>query len=349
MATSTPTLKTTKSGSDNTRQTLRASIFVLAPLLIFGIFLMLAGVNPIETYGSMVSSVMLTPYGWQEVLVRAAPYLLAALATIVPARAGLMNVGGEGQLMIGALTTTIVALVIGPMFPAFINLPLLILAGMLGGLLWALIPGVLRVYFNLNETICTLLLNYVAFLVISVFVHGPLKDPASFNWPFSPPLVDAAKWQQVWGRAHFGLLIAPLMAVLVWFVFTKTVVGLRLRVVGGNVEAAKRAGFHVNRTQMLAMLVGGAFAGLAGMVQVTGVEGRLLPTTGVGFGYIGFLAAWIVGQNPLLAILSSIILALIAVSGDTLQLSAGLPASSVNILTSTVVLGVLGLLAARRK
>jgi simple sugar transport system permease protein len=349
MATPTTTLAPPKPGLINIRQSLRIILLVLSPLLIFGVFLLLAGVNPITTYGSMVSSVMLTPYGWQEVMVRAAPYLLAALATIVPARAGLMNVGGEGQLMIGALTTTIIGLVIGPLFPAWINLPLLIVAGMLGGLLWALIPGVLRVYFNLNETICTLLLNYVAFLVISLFVHGPLKDPASFNWPFSPPLADSAKWTQVWGRAHFGILVAPIAAVLVWFIFSKTIVGLRLRVVGGNAEAAKRAGLHVSRTQILAILAGGALAGMAGMIQVTGVEGRLLPTTGVGFGYIGFLAAWIVAQNPLLAILSSIILSLIAVSGDTLQLSAGLPASSVNILTATVVLGVLAVLSARKK
>ena len=219
----------------------------------------------------------------------------------------------------------------------------------MGGLLWALIPGALRVYFNLNETICTLLLNYVALLVISVFVHGPLKDPASFNWPFSPPLVDAAKWIEIWGRAHIGILVAPLAAVIVWFIFNKTVVGLRLRVVGGNPEAAKRAGLNVSRTQILAMLAGGALAGLGGMIQVCGVEGRLLPTTGVGFGYTGFLAAWTVGQNPLLAIISSIVLSLIAVSGDTLQLGAGLPASSVNILTATVVLGVLGVLATRKK
>lgn len=347
MTTSTqaPPLPKPKFGPFSGRGTLGVLGVIVMPLLVFGLFMLSVGVNPIETYASMVSAVVFSSYGWQEALVRAAPYLLAALATIVPARAGLMNVGGEGQLMMGALMTTIIALLIGPRFPAFINLPLLMLAGALGGLIWALIPAVLRVLFNLNETICTLLLNYVAFLVISVFVHGPLKDPQSFNWPFSPPLADSAKWLQVAGRAHIGILVAPIAAVIVWFIFSKTFVGLRLRVVGGNTEAAKRAGINVSRTQILAMLAGGAMAGLGGMIQVCGVEGRLLPTTGVGFGYTGFLAAWMVGQNPLLAIASSILLSLIAVSGDTLQLGAGLPASSVNILTAAVVLGVL----ARRK
>ena len=318
---------------------------VLGPLIVFGAFMLAVGVNPIATYASMITAVAGSAYGWQETLVRAAPYVLAALAAIIPARAGLVNVGGEGQLMLGAVTTTFAALWIGPYLPQAINLPVLILIGAFGGMLWAAIPAVLRVRFNLNEVICTVLLNYVAWLVIGILVHGPLKDPASLNWPFSPPLDDAAKWPLVAGRAHIGILVAPIAAVLVWFVLSKTVIGMRLRVVGGNPEAARRAGFNVSRAQIGALLAGGAMAGIAGMIQVCGVEGRLLPTTGVGFGYTGFLASWIASQNPLLAIITGTLLAFIAVSGDTLQLSANLPASSVNILTAAVLLAVL----ARRK
>lgn len=314
---------------------------VLGPIFVFGLFMLAVGVNPIETYLSMVTAVAGSAYGWQETFVRAAPYILAALAAVIPARAGLVNVGGEGQLMLGAVFSLFVGLWIGPYLPQPLNLLILMLFGALGGLLWAAIPAFLRVRFNLNEVICTVLLNYVAWLVISILVHGPLKDPASLNWPFSPPLEDAAKWPLIAGRAHIGIAVAPLAAIAVWFVLSKTVVGLRMRVVGGNTEAGRRAGFNVNRIQIGALLAGGAMAGLAGMIQVCGVEGRLLPTTGVGFGYTGFLASWIAGQHPLLAIVMGTLLAFITVSGDTLQLSAGLPASSVNILTAAVLLAVL--------
>ena len=318
------------------------ALLILGPLLIFALFLLLVGANPIETYVAMLSNTLGNMQGIGEVAVRAAPLLLAALATIVPARAGLINVGGEGQLTIGALTSVALGVAIGDQLPMWITLPLLAIAGMVGGLLWAAIAGVLRVRFNLNETICTLLLNYVAFLVVGMFVNGPLKDPASFNWPFSPPLVDSARFPLLGlSRAHWGIFIAPVVAVLVWFVTSKTFIGLRMRVVGGNPEAAKRAGIHVSRVQLMAMLVGGALAGLGGMIQTSGVEGRLLPTTGVGFGYAGFLAAWMAGQHPLWAIGSALLLALIAVSGDTLQLAASLPASSINILTAAVLLTVL--------
>ncbi len=319
-----------------------AAGLIVMPVVLFGLFLALAGQNPLDAYIAMLSNTLGTTNGLGETAVRAAPLVLAALATIVPARAGLINVGGEGQLMIGALTTTAMAMVLRDALPIWLTLPILAIAGAFGGLLWAGIAGALRTRFNLNETICTLLLNYVAVLVVGFFVHGLLKDPASFNWPFSPPFADAARFPELPGsRVHLGILIAPIAAIVVWYMTSRTYLGLRLQVVGGNAEAARRAGINVARTQLIAMLIGGALAGLAGMVHVSGVEGRLLPTTGVGFGYTGFLAAWMVGQNPLLAIGSATVLSMIAVSGDSLQIAANLPASSVNVLTAMVLLGVL--------
>lgn len=314
----------------------------LGPFVIFAGFLIAVGADPIETYRMMVQTALGDFYGVSEVLLRAAPFILAGLATALPAHVRLINVGGEGQIAVGALMTTFVAVALGDTFPALVTLPILFLAGALGGALWAGVVGLLRMKLNVNETIASLLLNYVAVLMVAYFVHGILKDPDSFNWPYSPPLVDQARLATIGGtRLHWGVLAAPIAAIVAWYVISRTYWGLNIRVIGGNGEAARRAGLPVARVQLLLFVIGGALAGIAGMIEVAGVEGRLRPTTGIGYGYVGFLAAWIVGQHPLGILASSILLAILAVSGDALQITAGLPSSSVRILMAMVLIGVL--------
>ncbi len=321
---------------------LRWIMLIVAPLVIFAIFMLLVGVDPLQTYAAMVSSSLGDFYGISEVLLRASPFILTGLATAIPAQVRLINVGGEGQLAIGALVTTFAAVALGDRFSAWVTLPLLFLAGAFGGALWAGVVGILRMKLKVNETIASLLLNYVAALTIAYFVHGILKDPASFNWPYSPPLVDAARLATIGGtRLHWGVLVAPIAAIIAWYVISRTFWGLNIRVVGGNGEAARRAGLPVARIQLWLFVLGGALAGIAGMLEVAGVEGRLRPTTGVGYGYVGFLAAWMAGQSPLGVIAASILLSILAVSGDSLQITAGLPASSVQILMAMVLIGVL--------
>ncbi len=321
---------------------LRWLLLALGPLAIFALFLLTVGADPIKTYSAMYFSALGDSFGLAEVMIRAAPFILGGLATALPARTRLVNVGAEGQIALGALATTFAAMAIGDRFPAWVTLPALLVAGAAGGALWAGVAGLLRTRLAVNETISTLLLNYVGALVLIFCVHTVLKDPESFNWPFSPPFADAARWVTIGGtRLHWGVIVAPIAALLVWYFLTRTHWGLHLRVVGGNPEAARRAGFNVERIQVLVFLAAGALAGMAGMLEVAGVEGRLRPTTGVGFGYVGFLAAWMVGQHPLGLIASSILLAVLAVSGDALQITARLPASSVNILMAFVLIGIL--------
>lgn len=321
---------------------LRWAGLAAVPLAVFALFLLAAGADPLATYQAMFRNAIGDAYGAGEVAVRAAPFVLTALAAAIPARAGLVNVGGEGQFAVGALAATWAAVALGGSLPRPVTLAALAAAGALGGAAWSGLAGLLRVRLKLNETISTLLLNYVAFLFMASIVHGPLKDPASFNWPFSPPLAEAARFPTLGGsRVHLGIVLAVLAALALWYLLARTYWGFRLRVVGGNPEATRRAGIHVDRTLLAAMLVGGALAGLAGMVEVAGVEGRLRPTTGTGFGYAGFLAAWMAGHHPLGVLGSALLLAVIAVSGDALQIFASLPASSVNILMALVLLGVL--------
>ncbi len=177
----------------------------LGPFAIFALFLLAVGADPIRTYEMMARTALGDFYGVSEVLLRAAPFVLAGLATAIPAQVRLINVGAEGQIVIGALTTTFAAMALGDSFPALVTLPLLFLAGAVGGALWAGVVGLLRMKLNVNETIASLLLNYVAVLLVAYFVHGILKDPDSFNWPYSPPLVEQARLATIGGtRLHWG-------------------------------------------------------------------------------------------------------------------------------------------------
>ncbi|WP_424766940.1 ABC transporter permease [Paenibacillus sp. sgz302251] len=315
-----------------------------APFILFGLFLLLYDVNPIVLYGSMLSSTFGDLYGFGEVLIKATPIILTGLAAALPARAGMINVGGEGQLAIGALFATWFAVFYLNSMPAWIGIPLMLLAGALGGAVWASITAVLKVKGNLNETISSLLLNYVAAFTVGFFVHGLLKDPDSFNWPFSPEISSALRLPIINGtRLHFGIAIAIALVLVVWFVLKRTRLGFRIRVLGSNHLAAERAGFKVKWMQFGVLLAAGALAGTAGMIEIAGIEGRLRPATGVNYGYLGFLAAWMAWNSPLRLTITAFILGMITVAGNSLEISSGLPSSSVHILMGLVLFFLLGI------
>ena len=273
-------------------------------------------------------------------LLRATPFVFTGLAVAVPARAGLVNIGGEGQFVIGMVAAAGVALHLGDQLPASVLLPLLALAGAAGGLVWAGIAAVLRVAVNLNEALSTLLLNFVAPLVLAYMVFGPWKDKSGFsNLPQTVEFTQSAQLP-VYGltRLHLGIIVAVAVAVLVWVILDFTRWGFRARCVGGNPEAARRSGMAVAAMIVVTLAAGGALAGLGGMIELTGVEGRLRPGIGVGFGYIGFLASWLVGHRPLGIVGAGLLLGAISVAGDSLQIDYGLASKSVYVLMALVLL-----------
>ncbi|WP_082927687.1 ABC transporter permease [Paenibacillus oryzisoli] len=328
---------------------LTPTLVVIAPLLAFAIFLLASGVNPIMLYGTMLRSTFGDMYGFGEVVIKATPFILTALAAALPAKAGMINVGGEGQLAIGALTVTAVGVYLLPSVPGWIGVPILVIVGALGGACWAAIAAVGKVKGKMNETITTLLLNYVAYFTIGFFVHSLLKDPASFNWPFSKELAGQLRLLTFSSssRVHFGIGIAFILAAVVWFLITHTRLGFRIRVVGGNVLAARRAGLQDTSIQFWVLIAAGALAGIAGMIEITGIEGRLRPTTGVNYGYLGFLASWMAWNHPLWLVATSFIIGMISVAGNSLEMNSGLPASSVQILMAFVLFAILAV--GRRK
>src|SRR5580704_10795215 len=273
-----------------------ASRFVLIAFVALGVFaaiLVAAGKDPLKAYLDTLVYVFGNAYGFSELLVRMIPLLLTAVAAALPARIGLINVGAEGQLYMGAWLTTAGALAFRDQ-PAFVLLPLLTVFGFVGGGLWALIPAVLRALRLVNETISTLLLNYIAPLIVSYFIFGPWRSPESSSYPQSPAFVEAARLPVFFhSQVHLGLLYALASLLIYWFVMTRTRFGLDMRAIGGNAEAARRLGIPIVRYILVVMFVAGGVAGLAGMAEVAAIQGRLVSELSPGYGFIGFLVAWL--------------------------------------------------------
>ncbi len=311
--------------------------FALA-LIVFAVVLLALGKDPIAVYRLIYKGTLADEYGRSEIVVKMIPFMLCALAVAIPAQVGLVNVGGEGQIYIGALFTSLVALSL-PNVPATLLVPLMVVAGMIGGGLWAGLVGLLRAFFGLNETICSLLLGFVAELIVQFTVHGPLKDPSPMNVPYSAQFSDNATLQPFGDtRITIGIVFA-LVAVAVYFwVLNYTRWGYKMRVIGGNAEAARRSGIHINRYIIMTMFFGGAMAGLAGMIEVTAIQGRLRDGLSNGYGFIGFLVAWIALQKPFGIVIAAALLGMISVGGDLFQIGVHLPSSTVNILMALILL-----------
>lgn len=319
------------------------AVAIFAAPVIFGAFVTAKGVNPVAMYASMIES-LLIPQQAATVVVRAAVLILAGLAVAVPARAGLLNVGGEGQIAVGAVAAAGVGLVTDQRLPGSLVLVLMILAGMAAGAIWAGIAGALRLVVKVNEAISTLLLNFLAIDLMLALIYDPWKDRSGFGQPSSRPLVDQARLPLFvpGGTLNVGIVIALVALGVIWYAMTRTGWGFRLRVVGGNPEAARRAGMRVGGLLLSAMLVGGALAGLAGVIHFAGTEFKLRPGMTTNFGYVGFLVSWLAFHHPVRVGVAAFLLAAIAMAGDSLQIDSGLPAASVNVLMAVVLLVVLG-------
>jgi simple sugar transport system permease protein len=314
------------------------------------IFLATIGRPPLETLAQMVLYAFGDSYSQSESLVKATPILLCALAVILPARLGLITVGGEGQLYFGALTGT--AVVIGfPAAPMVILLPAMLIAGAAGGAVWSGFAGLLRARCNVNETISTLLTNYVAVLLVNYVVYGAWKDPTSLGWPATMMFPPAAVVPSVFGtRAHAGLIVGIVAAIILHVGVTYTRWGLALRVLAGNRKVAAMVGFGFVGQTLLVMAIGGALAGFAGICETSAIQGRLQAGISVGYGLTGFLVAWLSGQNFLRAIPIAILVGGLIAAGDALQLYSKIPSASATILQGLMFVAALGAsgLAGRR-
>jgi general nucleoside transport system permease protein len=319
----------------------RVSITALAFVALASAFFLVIGRDPIELIKLIVQSAVGDKYSLTESLVKATPILLCALATAVPARLGLITVGAEGQLYFGALIGT--GFVLSHMqAPALWLIPGMLLVAALAGAAWSLIAGVLKAALNVNETISTLLINYVAALLVTWVVYGPWKDPASQGWPATASFPAAAKLPSYFdSRIHLGLWLAIIAAVALHIVLTRTRWGLALDILRSNPRVGQSVGLHYRRNILLVMLLGGAFAGLAGIAETSAIQGRLQAGISNGAGFSGFLVAWLARNHCLRMIPLAFLVGALLAAGDGVQMLANIPSSVTLVAQGLLFVAVL--------
>ena len=300
------------------------------------------GVNPISAYVAMAQGVLGSAQGASEAVVKAIPLSLTGLAVALPATMLLWNIGAEGQYVCGAVAATWVTLFVAPDGSAITTLPLAVAAAALAGGLWALGPALLKARLNVSEILTTLMLNYVAIILMQELYFGSWRDPAAFGFPGTAPIADALTLPRLPGtRIHAGVVAALGLNLLAALVLMRSRIGYQVRVMGLSPGAARYAGMNVGRAVAMTMVAGGACAGLAGLGEVLGLHYGLRDGVAVGYGYDGIIVACLAGLNPLKVPLFALLLGGFLVGGEQLQTSLQLPASIGQVLEGALLLGLL--------
>jgi general nucleoside transport system permease protein len=325
------------------------TLSLVTAFFIFSMILYTSGLNPIKIFSLLFNGSFGGFYEFTETLVKMTPLLLCALAVALPAKLGLLNIGAEGQLLMGAIGCTWVALY-WLWLPAFAVLPVMFLMAAVFGGIWGFIPGVLKAALNTNEVIVTILMNFVALFLLEYLIYGPWKDPDSFGWPYTIEFVNNAILATYFNsRVHIVLFIGIFLAIVLFCIFKFTNLGFKSKIIGENVIAAKTAKINTYQYIVFAMLVAGAIAAFAGAGEVSSIQGRLRGDISPGYGYTGFLIAWLANNNFISIILVSLIVGAIIAGGDQLQLDAGLPYSVVEILQGLIFLSIIVGIALKHK
>ncbi len=302
-----------------------------------------AGIDPWVGFKAIVQGALGTPSRVGATVTKATPLILAGLAVALPFRCGLLNIGGEGQIYIGALAATLVALGLDGL-PWPVHMPLVILAGFGGGMLWGAIPGWLRARLKLNELITTIMLNYIAFWIVSYLVHGAMKDPQGGGYPWSVEIPASATLPIILTRfrINLGIVVASVLAVVSHFVLWNTCFGFEMRAVGCGPPAARFAGINAERTIVLTLALGGGLAGLAGMAEIMGVQYRLSDFFSPGYGYDAVVVALVGQSNPVGVVLAGLFFGALRNGAESASRSIAMPTSISLIIQALTLLFVIG-------
>jgi len=324
-------------------------IATLAALAVGAVMLFVLGANPLEAYSALWDGAFGSTNAFAETLVKATPLLLVALGICISFRGDVINIGGEGQMIIGAILATWVGLAFTDL-PGWLVITLAMLAGFVGGGIWGGIPGFLKAYFNVNEILSTVMMNAIAVQFMNFMLRGPMIDPSQAQLaskiPQTARLLEAfrlPRWTPT--RLHLGALIAVVLAVLVYILLWRTTLGYRIRAVGQNPNASRYAGINVKRYVVLALLLSGAFSGLAGATQVYGVNYRMITDgSASGFtgsaGFNGIVAALFGQLHPIWSIPASILFGALLVGANSMQRVVQVPSALVTALNGLVVVFV---------
>jgi simple sugar transport system permease protein len=320
---------------------------MLVALLIGAIMLLFLKVNPLVAYGEMLAGAFGSVSGLTQTLVKATPLLLVGLGICIAFRASVINIGGEGQIIVGALAATWFPLTFRA-WPGWILIPSTLLVGFLAGAVWGFIPGILKARLKVNEILSTVMMNAIALQLMNLMIRTVLMDPAGVT--AGTYLAQSERLpEQVWltrlvpqTLLHTGTLIAVALAVVVYIFLWRTTIGYRIRAVGLNPDASRFSGINVPFYQALSLTLAGGFAGVAGAIEVIGVQHRLLEGITSGYGFSGIVAALFGGLHPLGTIPASILFGGLLVGGDKMQRAVQVPNSLIDAILGLVVLFVVG-------
>ncbi len=319
---------------------------VLFTLLVSALLVWWAGAGVAQTYGLLLKGGFGSVFALSETFTRAIPLMLTGLAAAVAFKARLFNIGGEGQLYVGALAAVAVGGLHGGTgfdLPVPLLFVLMLLAAALAGALLLLGPALLKARLGVDEVVTTLLLNFVVLLLVSLMLDGPMKDPTAMGWPQSVALMGELELSKLveQTRVHSGLLIGATLAVSVWVLMKYTVLGFDIRAVGANARAAAFAGVPVTRTVVLVAMLSGALAGLAGAIEVAGRTSYLTLDMSPGYGYSGIVIAMLAGLHPLGVVAASVFVAGVLVGADSMSRAIGVPTYIADVIVAASLISVL--------
>lgn len=320
--------------------TINVAAFLIT-MVLFGVYVAALGHNPTDVFYVLWLGSFARQISVESTLTNAAPLILTALCTAIPARAGLLVIGGEGALVVGGVATVLAGVMLADA-PFLLGVGIMALTGALAGGLWIGFAGALRQYRGVNETISTLLLNYIAIAVMYHLITGPMRDwdqvLKTSSWSIPEELrVGSLPFLDV----HWGLAAGVVLCLVLWVVMRRTTFGFGVDVLGGNPRAAQMAGLPINRMVLVCCFIGGAGAGLAGSFEVMAVHGFASESLAVGFGYAGILVAFLSRQNPAAIIVLAILLGGVTASGGLLQRRFDLPDATTQVLQGVLFLVVL--------
>ena len=323
---------------------------VLAALAVSALALVALGVDPIAAYGTMFVGTLTEPFGVTQTLLRAVPLVLAGLAVYLPRRAGLWNIGAEGQLFVGAIAGTWVGLSVDAPGPVLVGL---VLAGAaVAGGLWGLVPGFLRAKQDVNEIIVSLMLTFVGIEFANYLVRGPLRGGQG-NFPVSERLPEAARLPELgdlalgelgltalaaFGGVHAGVLVAVGATAVIGYLLSRTATGYEVTVTGSNADAAETGGIDTGRVYILVFVLAGALAGMAGAVEIAGVQGRLRPDFSPGYGFTAIPIALLGRRGAARVFVAGLFFAVLVVGGSSMELAYDVPAALVEVIQALVIL-----------
>lgn len=321
---------------DTVMETVYQVIAILFAFIVGAAVLYITGYSPVDAYTAMAIGAFGDLYGIGQTLMQATPIIFTSIAFLVSYKAGLFNIGAEGQFLMGAIASAVVGIYLEGL-PWIIHAPLALIAGMVAGGLWGLIPALLKTKFEAHEVITTMMLSYVAQFLTSYLVNYPFKAPGwvsqTVKLPASAELMRILPPSQL----STGIYIAAALVAVVWFLFKRTILGYELRAIGLNPTAAENAGIRINRGVIISLVISGAIAGLGGAVEIMGIHKRFIDGFSPGYGWDGLAVALVGGLNPVGSMLASILFGALRSGGMIMARSTGVPLD-INILLQGLVI-----------